>query len=210
MACATPSVPPRHAVAGGGGWPNFAPIVLVDRIATPALVVLEVLTDGAVITSLGLFLATWFARPGRAIALSVGAFGLVANGWPFAFEMFVWRPLQGWLVTNWNMTGADMDWISLSLVSISPLVGPALTLDTLDRPAMGQTRWLFQLVVLGWCLLAWAFAGALYGAVLKSFDRRLGRMREASQSGRDDGLGRLVPDPDGRQNGGWRHPGIAV
>jgi ABC-type transport system involved in multi-copper enzyme maturation permease subunit len=184
MACATPSLPAPIPVASG--FPNYGRVTLVDRLATPALVVLEVLTYGAVITGLGLFLATWIARPGRAIALSVAAFVLAAVGWPFAFEMFILRPLQAWLVTNANISGAEGNWIFMGLISLSPLLGPAMTLDILDRPGMGDTRWLFHLVVLTWCLLAWAFAGALYGAVLRSFDRRLGRMREMSQS---DGRG---------------------
>ena len=75
----------------------------------------------------------------------------------------------------------DWDGIPLGMISLSPLFGPAMVLDTLGRPSLGDTRWLFRLVVVTWCLLAWAFAGALYRATLESFDRRLGRMRETSQ-----------------------------
>jgi hypothetical protein len=179
MACAIPAVPPS-AMMPAGTPPNVVPVTLADRIATPALVVGEMLSYGAAITSLGLLLATWIARPGRAIAISVAAFVLVAIGWPFAFEMFIWRPLQAWLVTNWNLTGVDINCILQGLVMGSPLIGPAMTLDVLGQPWMGHHRWKLQIISLAWCLLAWALAGALYWAVLKSFDRRLGRMRETS------------------------------
>jgi ABC-type Na+ efflux pump permease subunit len=179
MACALPAVP-SSVTTRVGTAPNVVPLTLADRIATPALVVGEMLSYGAVITSLGLFLATWIARPGRAIAINVAAFVLVAIGWPFAFEMFIWRPLQTWLVTNWNVTGADFNWIPQGMVMISPLLGPGMTLDVLGEPYMSHNRWKIDLIALAWCLLAWALAGALYWVVLKSFDSRLGRVRETS------------------------------
>jgi ABC-type Na+ efflux pump permease subunit len=179
MACAIPAVPSSVTTRAGTAT-NVVPLTLADRIATPALVAGEMLSYGAAITSLGLFLATWIARPGRAIAISVAAFVLVAIGWPFAFDMFIWRPLQNWLVTSGNMAGVDLNWIPQGLVMGSPLLGPAMTLDVLGEPWMGHHRWKLNLVALAWCLLAWALAGALYWAVLKSFDRRLGRMRETS------------------------------
>jgi hypothetical protein len=43
-----------------------------------------------------------------------------------------------------------------------------------------------------WCLLAGACAGAMYWVALRSFDRRLGRMRETSQGARAIEPPRLV------------------
>ena len=89
LACVVPSIP---ADSGRGAMlPNAAPLSFADRIATPALVVFEPLSYGAAITSLGLLLATWISRPGRAIAVSVAVFVLIAVGGPFFFETFVWR-----------------------------------------------------------------------------------------------------------------------
>ena len=42
------------------------------------------LSHGAAITSLGLAIATWVSRPGRAVALSVAVYVLIAIGWPIA------------------------------------------------------------------------------------------------------------------------------
>src|SRR5262249_9255256 len=77
------------------------------------------------------------------------------------------------------------------LVMGSPFLGPALTLDVLGEPWRGQHRWNIDLIALAWCLLAWAFTGALYWATLRSFDRRLGRMRETSRSRGPDAAARF-------------------
>ena len=58
---------------------------------------------------------------------------------------------------------------------------------TLEHPA--GDRWKFWLVALAWCLLACAFAAAMFWATLRTFDRCLGRMPEsgaAEQSGTKD------------------------
>ena len=77
------------------------------------------------------------------------------------------------------------------MIVVSPLMGPAITLDGLGEP-WTRPHWKFNLLALSWCLLAWAFAGAMFWAALRSFDRRLGRMRETSQG---DGGTRLGKPP---------------
>ncbi len=59
------------------------------------------------------------------------------------------------------------------------MAAPLLTLSVLERA--WANRWQFWVIELFWCLLAWAFAGVMYWRVLRTFDRRLGRMRETSQ-----------------------------
>ncbi len=201
LACVVPSIPARFGPTGAMP-PNVAPLSLGDRIATPALVVFELLSYGAAITSLGLLLAIWISRPGRAIAISVAVFVLIAVGWPFFFDVFVWRPLRDWLELKYNLTGMDVQWIPRGMIVISPLIGPAITLDGLGE-TWTRTHWKFNLLALSWCLLAWAFAGAMFWAALRSFDRRLGRMRETSQGdgGRAAELPRLVAVGVGCENG---------
>ena len=48
----------------------------------PLLSVALILAMGALVTSIGLTLATWFPRQGRAVGLSVAAFGFLNIGWP--------------------------------------------------------------------------------------------------------------------------------
>jgi ABC-type transport system involved in multi-copper enzyme maturation permease subunit len=199
MAYATPSMP---ASVGGPGrfGANFVPLTFADRLATPALVVGELLSYGAAIVSLGLFLATWTHRPGRAVAVNVAVFIVVAVGWPVGFAEFVWPPIARWLWTSRNIAGGDVNWIPQGALLISPLVGPAMTLQQLDEVWMGSHRWKLDLIAVTWCLLAWAFAGLMYWRVLRTFDRRLGRMRETSQGDEADEPPRLVPVGAGCQN----------
>ena len=158
----------------------------------------ELLSYGAVIASLGLFLAIWIRRPGRAIAVSVAALVLVAIGWLMALEMVIWPALQAWLRARYDLAGVDLNWLMRGLATLSPLIGPAFTLVGLGEPRTPQ--WKFGLVVLSWCLLTWAFAGALYWAALATFDRRPGRMRETSRGDGAEGSPCLVSDLDRRQN----------
>jgi ABC-type transport system involved in multi-copper enzyme maturation permease subunit len=68
VAFTTPDVPPVFKTA----WDptRMRPVSLADRLLTPTMVVGELLSYGAAITSLGLFLATWTPRPGRAVGIS--------------------------------------------------------------------------------------------------------------------------------------------
>jgi ABC-type transport system involved in multi-copper enzyme maturation permease subunit len=201
LACAVP-VNSRQYAAMGLTPPSPSIFDVLDRLPIPALVVAEILSVGAAITSLGLLLATWTARPGRAIAVNVAAFVLIAVGWPFGFLTFIVDPLRHWLVTAGILSPADdWHWLGMGMVAISPALGPILTLAGLDQPWAGR-RWMFTLIAMSWCLLAAATAVALYGEVLATFDRRLGRMPENGQGGDDDGPPRLAPDLVACQNDG--------
>ena len=65
-------------------------------------------------------------------------------------------------------------------MAFSPMAAPIATIQALDIAYAG--RWQFWAIMSFWCLLAWTSAGAMYWAALRSFDRRLGRMRETSQN----------------------------
>ena len=83
-------------------------------------------------------------------------------------------------------------------MAFSPVAAPIMTIQTLD--SADARRWQFWVIMSCWCLLAWAFAGAMYWVVLRSFDRRLGRMRETSQGAGAIEPPRLVPVGAGCQN----------
>ena len=85
----------------------------------------------------------------------------------------------------------DLIWIQQGLMAFSPMAAPITTIQALDAPYAG--RWQFWAIMSFWCLLAWTSAGAMYWAALRSFDGRLGRMRETSQEAAAAEPPRLVP-----------------
>src|SRR5262249_51460160 len=139
MAVALPAVPSRFVTLGVIP-PNVTPLRLADRIVTPALVVSEVLSCGAAIASLGLLLAIWIHRPGRAIAASVTALVLFAFGWLMVLESLIWPALQAWALARYGLTRMDLNWLNPGLATLSPLIGPAITLDGLGESRYPQWK----------------------------------------------------------------------
>jgi hypothetical protein len=167
------------------------PIGTADRVLAPVLVFAELLSWGALFTSLGLLLATWTPRIGRAIGISLAVFLLLSFGWIFLAVIVVLPALHTWLDGASNMGGIDLIWIDTGLVALSPMAAPIATIQAIESADAG--RWQFWVIMSCWCLLAWALAGAMYWVALRSFDRRLGRMRETSQGARAIEPHRLVP-----------------
>ena len=66
-----------------------APLETIDRLAIAGLPVLLFLAQGAAVTSLGLLLATWVRRLGRAVAASVTIYACFALGWLILLEIGV-------------------------------------------------------------------------------------------------------------------------
>ena len=155
------------------------------------LIVTELLSWGAAFTSLGLLLATLTPRIGRAIGISVAVFLLLSFGWMFLVEVVILPALRRWLYAGYNINRADLIWIELGLLALSPMAAPISTIQALELAEAG--RWRFWAIMSFWCLLAWTFAGAMYWAALRSFDGRLGRMRETSQGVEASEPPRLVP-----------------
>jgi ABC-type transport system involved in multi-copper enzyme maturation permease subunit len=176
VACLAPSFPARFTVTFG-----VVPLVLLDRIMTPCVVVAQMLSYGAAITSMGLALATWVPRLGRAIAINVIIFVLITIGWPLFLQSFIVQPLQASLPTNGTARLMDYRWFIEGMMAISPFMAPILTLQQVVEYA-GNDRWKFWLVAVTWCMLAAGFAAAVLWAALKSFDHCLGRMSETSVS----------------------------
>jgi ABC-type transport system involved in multi-copper enzyme maturation permease subunit len=145
-------------------WPGLVACALAWRNPTqwPAavLVVAQVVAQGAAITSLGLALATWVSRVGRAVPLTVTAYVLVTAGWVFlVFVLF-----------------RDNKVLIPGLAMASPFFGALFPTVALALPGgfpAGQQ-------VLAWATF-WAIAYALAAAILlqatiATFDRCLGRM----------------------------------
>jgi ABC-type Na+ efflux pump permease subunit len=73
----TPSAIPAWATQG-----SIVQLSIGTRIAVFATVLLTIIAHGALLTSLGLFLAIWLERQSRAIAINVCALIILAVGWP--------------------------------------------------------------------------------------------------------------------------------
>ena len=71
-----------------------APLDAVDRIAYVCIPVAMLLAQGAVVTSVGLALATWIRRVGRAVAVSVTCCAVFAFGWIILVELGSTRPAR--------------------------------------------------------------------------------------------------------------------
>ena len=133
-----------------------------------ALMAALILAYGAAITSLGLALATWMPRMGRAVGTTVGLYTTLCIGWiPLTF-------------TIWP--GAD----GMGVAAGSPLMGVGIYSSLLagDGPShefVGQTAW-----TIFWALAYGGVALALLLATLGTFNRCLGRVDEPSLVDADD------------------------
>jgi hypothetical protein len=166
-------------VAGSRPPPDLTPLSLVERVAAPCLVVGQMLCYGAAITSVGLALATWVLRPGRAIAINVGIFVLITIGWPLFFEAVILYPLQEWLATQANTVSTNSHWLVSAMMAISPFAAPIVTLENLLEFGSSD-RWKVWSFAVLWCVLAAAVAAAMFWAAVGTFDRCLGRVEEPS------------------------------
>ncbi len=134
-------------VVGSVGFLRDAPV----SWAAPLMVV-YVLATGAAITSLGLAMATCCSRPGRAVALTVTIYILVAVGWLFLVLM-------------------SFDHHVESAAVASPFMMAAMITYEAEKQQMMDASW-----AIVWTVV-WALTGlGLALATLAQFDRRLGRM----------------------------------
>jgi len=156
-----------------------SPLTAFDRVVAPLLVVFQMLSYGAAITSVGLALATWVRRLGRAVSINVIVFIFVGIGWPMFFELILWRWARDWLWTHWGIQAFTVEWISSGMALVSPFAAPQITLHTLIYH-YGSYRAPFWCFAFAWTVLAWAFAGLTFWATLETFDRYLGRMPETT------------------------------
>jgi hypothetical protein len=132
------------------------------------LVVGLVVAYGAALTSLGLALATWVPRLGRAVGLCVAAHVGVTVGWVVFVAILTPRAP--------GLTGPG-------LASFSPFLGVMLpTLEMqMTRPVRSQWDEVVGWVAF-WTVADAALAAVLLKAVLVTFNRCLGRVNEVSAS----------------------------
>jgi hypothetical protein len=141
------------ALFGGGA-------VLVSGEALAFFVLVSsVLAYGAVITSLGLALATWVSRLGRAVALCVTVYVVFSVGWPLLVAS-MFRP---------EPTGRP-------LVFGSPAIGAFAGMAVVAEHPHDPIRQEYRVGGMFWLLVHLLIAKCLFAATVSSFDRCLGRM----------------------------------
>ena len=133
-----------------------------------ALMAALILAYGAAITSLGLALATWMPRMGRAVGTTVGLYTMMCIGWiPLSNALWPRHP-------------------ALGFAAGSPLMGVGIYSALLagDGPGhefVGQTAW-----TIFWALAHGGVALALLLATLGTFNRCLGRVDDPTLVDADD------------------------
>jgi ABC-type transport system involved in multi-copper enzyme maturation permease subunit len=166
---------PEHSQASQLFLPAPPPLDAVDKIAYVCLPVAFLLAQGAAVTSVGLVLATWIRRIGRAVAVSVTICALFALGWiPFLevgqslFEEFGLWP------DAYSQRPEDL----IAIVgSACPLGGQYFTFETTSWPA-GKSRLAYYIAQSILLLATIEFALILLALTQVSFDRCVGRVSE--------------------------------
>jgi ABC-type transport system involved in multi-copper enzyme maturation permease subunit len=180
--------------------PRAIPLTGWDRLWAGLICVGDFLASGAVIVSLGLALAIWVRRVGRAITISVVVFVLTGVG-IIILQEAVLRPLVYRSMTyDW---GERNLWLIEVPMSISPIGGPIQAIDQLYRYATRPRTAVWTALGAVVCFKAIAAAGLLWLSI-KTFDRCLGRMPEAPN------LAARVKAKHRRRTARKRHPDRAA
>jgi ABC-type transport system involved in multi-copper enzyme maturation permease subunit len=134
----------------------FCDITRWSYAPTIIMTFLFVIVCGAAVTGLGLGIATWCARVGRAVAVTVSLYVLVTVGWLFMAEM-------------WLGAGASNEGLMMG----SPFFFAGELAADLCGPRSERTH-------IGWAVF-WTLgygiaAAALLGAILAAFNHCLGRI----------------------------------
>jgi hypothetical protein len=164
----------RTAIAPGAA--RTEPVSFATRLLAAGFCPADFLASGALIVSVGVALATWVRRVGRAIVLSVIALFLVGLVWPtvveIAFALALWFYRRS--PTQWF---EEYRWVSQIFGALSPVGGPALPLNALQwNYGGGSGFWIgVGLVVLFKVAVAWL----LLEVTVRTFDRCLGRVSES-------------------------------
>ena len=110
MAATEPTVPPSRIARVVGFTP--IPLSAFDRIAHGCLPMAMLLVQGALVTSVGLLLATWIQRVGRAVAVSVVYYICFTFGWLVVLEMGIIPDTLAWLgLSQSNDSEGFVEWL---------------------------------------------------------------------------------------------------
>jgi hypothetical protein len=147
---------------------------VIDRLAVVALPMALLLAQGAVVTSVGLALATWIRRVGRAVAISVASYAAVAFGWIILLES---GAVSGLLAAVGLLDPRSQDagsFVYLLLVSLCPLGPQLIPFNTIGETA--ERRGADYLMLVLALLATLGFALIVLALALTTFDRCVGRL----------------------------------
>ena len=150
-------------------WPVFlAGILLWDGGSWLAYSLLMglILSYSVAIASLGLALATWVSRLGRAVAICVSIVVGFSVGWMFLI-----------------MSCFRRGYLGISLIMGSPLAGTAMATSIIaaDPNNVASRDWQYGITgAILWIFIHTSAAAVLFGATLATFDFCIGRMPEFS------------------------------
>jgi ABC-type transport system involved in multi-copper enzyme maturation permease subunit len=150
----SPTLRSRH----GFGEP---PMDLSDRLAACGLLAATLLAHGAAMTTLGLCLATWVQRQGKAVGMNVTFFVLLSCAWPLVISMGSSRPTEPHSM-RWDL--------------LSPIVTVALVVDDLVGPVYHYRIPIGNIAICDVVMLLVSLS--LLAANIGTFDRHMGRMPE--------------------------------
>jgi ABC-type transport system involved in multi-copper enzyme maturation permease subunit len=155
-ACALVAGQWEHPAVGlpAGHDPSFLTALLLFPLT---------LAYGAVVTSVGLGLATWVARFGRALAVSVGSYVAFAVGYVFLVMLLF----------------ARSEVLAPGLAMGSPLFGPAYLTAAAVEPFHDMEY--APLAAAVWVVVLAAATAVLLGTIHATFEHCLGRVRAAAR-----------------------------
>jgi ABC-type transport system involved in multi-copper enzyme maturation permease subunit len=156
----------------------------LGAIPFAALIAAMVMAYGAVITSLGLALAVWQPRLGRAVGFSVAAY-LIAT---VIYPTIALKTLQP------HPRDFAVLWVSPFFGIFSPMAWK-IWRNGISQPA--------ELAMTVWVVLTLAFAYAILQITIAAFDRRLGRMPVVRTPIKDDPRPRSLAIRHPRQAHQW-------
>jgi ABC-type transport system involved in multi-copper enzyme maturation permease subunit len=153
------------ALAFSGPYIMFGfPRYVIDneiRLYAVAQMALIVLVHSAAVTSLGLALATWMSRPGRAAGLCAATSVMVSVGWVFLMAL-LFKPS--------SQDAAE------ALMGPSPIFAAVNLCQSIVYPYRDPTGAIARTSY--WLLAVAAAAALLFGLTYATFDRCLGRISE--------------------------------
>jgi hypothetical protein len=162
-------------------WPALITVFAAHRSGYWASYVLflgSIAANMAAIASLGLALATWVSRLGRAVALCVTAYLALTIGWAV-------------LIAQLGPPGP----VTVPLIAGSPLYGTVIAAVDVMKERTGVSAMVAHTreATIVWGLIHLGLAAILFGATLLTFNRCLGRLSEGPELPLPDAMKRAFP-----------------
>jgi hypothetical protein len=162
---------------------GYSPIPLnaIDRIAHAYMPTAMLLVQGAVVTSVGLALATWNQRVGRAVGVSVVSYVIFALGWPVFLEMEIITGILSWL--GLLQPHDSEQFVEFLLFTACPLGAQFSTLETATSLAE-ESRGAFYVAEIIMFLATLLVALLVLALTLATCDHCMGRVPERARQPR--------------------------